>query len=77
MTPRPHLPDARLRLLAARVHALGERPLFELFRELADGADLPSRLEVYARMDAATIATLGGRDLPEPLRVATEGRRRG
>jgi hypothetical protein len=52
---------------AARLHALGERPLFELFRELLAGADVASRLEAYARIDVdiyaavASLAIDGGR----------------
>jgi hypothetical protein len=41
---RTNLPDSRLRHLARQVHALGERPLFELFRELANG-DADDRAE--------------------------------
>jgi hypothetical protein len=37
--------DARLLRLTARVHALGPRPLYELIREVLDGADLCARLE--------------------------------
>ena len=43
--------DARLRRLARQVHGLGERPLFELFRELDDGAELWDALERYARVE--------------------------
>jgi hypothetical protein len=40
--------DARLRLLAGRLHSLGETPLFEFLREVSQGADPWSRLERYA-----------------------------
>jgi hypothetical protein len=52
--------DARLRYLARRLHALGERPLFEFLRELEGGAGLRARLERYARLDPEFIRSLGG-----------------
>jgi hypothetical protein len=42
--------EARLRRLARSTHALGERPLFELFKELERGADLRDELEQYAAL---------------------------
>jgi hypothetical protein len=42
--------ESRLRYLAAQIHSLGERPLFELFRELTGGVDLAEALERYARI---------------------------
>ena len=42
------IPRERLRHLAREIHALGPRPLFELFVELEAGADLAERLERYA-----------------------------
>jgi len=56
-------PPERLRLLAARLHALGPRPLFELLRELDAGADLGSRLERYARLDPHLVHLLGADSL--------------
>jgi hypothetical protein len=47
--------DARLRHLASRIHALGERPLFELLRQLDAGTDLHPTLEAYARLPAEFI----------------------
>lgn len=44
------VPDVRLRRLARQIHTLGERPLFELLRELDAGADVHSTLESYARL---------------------------
>lgn len=58
------IPRERLRHLAREIHALGPRPLFELFVELEAGADLAERLERYARLPADVIAALGARDLP-------------
>jgi hypothetical protein len=52
--------DVRLRYLARRLHALGERPLFEFLKELEAGADLRARLERYARLDPELIRSLGG-----------------
>lgn len=43
-------PPERLGHLARTIHALGERPLFELFRELAKGAPVVGRLEKYASL---------------------------
>jgi len=65
------LPDERVRHLAARIHSLGARPLFELFRELAHGAELHTTLEAYARLAplASFIRANGGDRLPQ-LRVA-------
>jgi hypothetical protein len=64
------LPPERLRYLAERIHPLGPRPLFELFRELARGAPLAPSLERYARLHPLKdfIADLGGSELPQ-LRV--------
>jgi len=67
-------PNARLRYLASRIHALGERALFELLRELVTPENLP-RLETYAALDPRLIAALGGRDLAQP-RVICGGRGR-
>jgi hypothetical protein len=46
-TARNEIPIARLQYFASRIHKLGPRPFFELLRELASGADLPSVLERY------------------------------
>jgi hypothetical protein len=40
----------RLQQLAADIHLLGERALYELFHELAQGADLFDTLERYAQL---------------------------
>jgi hypothetical protein len=72
LAPQP-LADARrsprLRNLAQRIHCLGDRPLFELFAELAAGADLFDTLERYARLDPFIVAALGGDLLPPPARL--------
>jgi hypothetical protein len=59
---------ARLRQLARRIHSLGERPLYELFAELDDGAPLRSTLEAYARLErfSASIRDHGGDRLHGP-----------
>jgi hypothetical protein len=61
----------RLRHLARQIHELGERPLYELFRELEQGADLLPTLEAYARLApfAQFIAENGGDRLPQPRSV--------
>jgi hypothetical protein len=54
--------DARLLRLARQIHALGERPLLELFKELDRGADLRDALERYGALApfGAFIAAQGG-----------------
>jgi len=61
------VPAPRLQHLVRQIHALGERPLFELFRELERGADLQPTLERYGRLApfATFIAENSGRDLPK------------
>ena len=70
MRTSAHLPPERLTLLAKRVHALGERPLLELLRELERGAELHPALERYARLPADLIAAFGGDRLTQPRIVA-------
>ena len=67
--------DARLRLMAGRIHRLGPGPLYYLFRELVDGADPWPRLEAYGRLEplAALIAAIDGDPIPGP-RVINGGR---
>ena len=61
----PHsIPDVHLQYLVARLHELGPRPLYELFRELAAGADLFARLEIYARLNPESVRALGADVLP-------------
>jgi hypothetical protein len=61
--------EARLRYLAAQIHPLGQRALYQLLSELADGSDL--LLERYARIGplAGFISCLGGDRLPPPVRL--------
>ena len=66
------VPNARLRYLAGRIHALGERPLFELLRELDGGADLHPTLEAYACLPAGFVAQHGGDQLAR-LRLVDRG----
>jgi hypothetical protein len=65
---------ARLRHLARHLHALGERPLYELMRELVAGADPVARLEAYCRIDPAILAALGGVTLPAMMTAIDGGR---
>jgi hypothetical protein len=60
------LAPERLAYLAGRIHALGPRPLCELFHELQAGAPLHERLERYAALPADFIKALGGDRLPPP-----------
>ncbi len=69
MSARRAIPDARLRLLAHRLHALGPRPLYEYLKELSSGADLLERLERYAQLDRELIAAFGLDKLPSPARL--------
>jgi hypothetical protein len=66
----------RLRLLARRVHALGPRPLYQMFRELAGGADFSNTAERYAALAplADFIAANSGDQLP-PVARLVGGRR--
>jgi hypothetical protein len=61
--------SARLRYFARRMHAQGERALFELFLELVAGANLADRLPVYAAIDPTILAALGGVALPPAVRA--------
>ena len=54
------IPEVRLRHLARQVHALGPRPLYELFRELVAGADPQDRIQAFADIDADFVHALGG-----------------
>lgn len=70
----PHsIPDIRLQYLAARLHALGPRPTYELLREVAAGADLFNRLEVYGRLDRDIVRALGGDVLPVDYLLVIDG----
>jgi hypothetical protein len=60
-----HHRTARLRRLAGRLHALGERPLFEFLQELDNGAQLWPRLERYASLNSEFIHALDGDRLPQ------------
>ena len=63
----------RLQYLATRLHALGERPLFEFLTELERDADMRPLLERYARLPAGFIAALGGDKVPPRLFVIDGG----
>jgi hypothetical protein len=70
------IPVPRVHYLARRIHLLGERPLAELFIELAASGDLHGVLERYARLAPAAdfIRALGGDRLPAPRAVSGERR---
>jgi hypothetical protein len=70
-------PDARLQHLARRVHALGERPLYELFRELIAGADPRTRIERYAQLEPDIVRLLGAAYFPLLAAVAGSSVREG
>jgi hypothetical protein len=44
------LPRQRLAYLTRRIHSLGERPLYEFFREIEAGAPLHQTLERYSEL---------------------------
>jgi hypothetical protein len=71
----PAHPRERLLYLAGLIHALGPRPLFQLFLELQNGAPLQPRLEAYAKLAplAGFIGDMGG-DRPAGPRLI-RGRR--
>jgi hypothetical protein len=72
----PPPPPARLRWLAAALHSLGERALYEYLLEVADGADPWARLERYAELAplASFIAANDG-DRLSPPRIIDGGQR--
>jgi hypothetical protein len=70
-----HHRTARLRRLAGRLHALGERPLFEFLQELDNGAQLWPRLERYAALNPEFIRALDGDRLPTLRVVGKTGAR--
>jgi hypothetical protein len=53
------------------LHSLGVRPLYELFRELAAGADLMPSLESYAALDPAIVHALGADRMPPRLSLVS------
>ena len=62
------VPAPRLQHLVRQIHALGERPLFELFRELERGADLhgvPRAICTPGAVRRIHSQRNGGRDLPK------------
>jgi hypothetical protein len=69
-------PPERLRRLAAELHSLGERALFEFLLELSHGADPWARLERYAALAplAPFIAAHDG-DRLSPPRIIDGGQR--
>jgi len=73
--PSPHAERVRLEYLARRLHALGERPLFEFLNELERGAELRASLERYATLPADFIRGYGGDRFAMPF-IVTEGRAR-
>ena len=76
--PLPKIDSASrvcLQHLAARLHALGERPLLEFLAEIERGSDLRVTLEAYARLSPDFIRAHGGDRLAKPRLVATAGNR--
>jgi hypothetical protein len=63
----------RLQYLARRLHALGERPLFEFLTEIERGADLLPTLERYAALSPNFIREHGGDRFAKPRLVVTDG----
>jgi hypothetical protein len=69
--------DLRLRRLAAALHELGPRPIYEFLREVEAGADVRARLEAYARLPAGFVRANGGDKFPPAAFAVTGGRRNG
>jgi hypothetical protein len=69
--------DLRLRRLACALHALGPRGVYEFLREVEAGADIRSRLEVYARLPAGFIKANNGDRFPPAAFAVNGGRRHG
>ena len=67
--------DFRLRRLAAALHELGRRPIYEFLREVEAGADVRARLEAYARLPAGFVRANGGDKFPPAAFAVTGGRR--
>lgn len=59
----------RLRHLAARVHALGPNPLFQMMCELSGSSAALARFEAYAALDADFIRAHGADKLPPNIRI--------
>ena len=70
----PSLPRERLAHLAAKIHSLGSRPLYELFRELQDGKPFAQTLERYAELEPLSgfIAEHGGASFRPPRPVGRD-----
>jgi hypothetical protein len=69
----------RRQRMAAAVHALGSRVVFELLDEIGRhhgiANDIDTRLAKYAKLDRRLLRTVGGdRFAPPPLRVVAGGR---
>jgi N6-adenosine-specific RNA methylase IME4 len=75
LAPAPPPQPERLRYLAGRIHALGPRPLYELFREFDNGAPLSPALERYADLSAYRdfIRALDSANLFAPLPIIDGG----
>lgn len=71
---RDYVDETRLRYLARRLHALGERPVFEYLREVVAGANALERLEAFSRLDPAIVAAIGADLIPTTLHVFHGGR---
>jgi hypothetical protein len=65
----------RLQFLAARLHALGLKPLYHFLDEVERGADLRSHFEKYAALQADIILAYGGDRFPPALHVIGGGGR--
>ena len=62
----------RLSALAPRIRQLGDRPLYELFCELASlSSAAMARVEAYGALGlhADVIEAYGGRDMPPVIRI--------
>lgn len=65
----------RFQHLCRHLHSLGPRSTYEILLEVADGADVLDRLEVYARLDPGVVSAIGADRMPPLPITLVEGRR--
>jgi hypothetical protein len=64
------IPETRLRQMAARLHTLGPRALYEFLRSIISGDPIVDTLEDYERLDPAILKYLGGYYLADTEEIA-------
>jgi hypothetical protein len=61
---RPDPRNIRRQRLARHLHAAGPRPVLEALLDVADGRDLDTTLEDFARLDPETYVAVGADHFP-------------